>query len=113
MHTVIIRLSGEDFSTAIARMRDWLEKHSCEPTAYRYDQDEDTVVVSVDFAIEAQAQAFAKRFDGQSGDQPPRTSAADGPGVSSDHFANGASTITPLEDLQYPVPQSGETAPAT
>jgi hypothetical protein len=95
MHTVIIRLSGEDFSTAIARMRDWLEKHSCEPTAYRYDQDEDTVVVSVDFAIEAQAQAFAKRFDRQSGDQPPRTSAADGPGVSSDHFAKPYFFILP------------------
>jgi hypothetical protein len=62
MRTVIIRLSAGDFSTTIVRMRDWLEKNRCEPTAYRYDQDEDAVVVSVDFAVDTQADAFAKRF---------------------------------------------------
>jgi len=71
MRTVIIRLSGEDFATAIVRMRDWLEKNRWEPKSYRYDQSEDTVVVSVDFALDAQAKAFAKRFGGQSGDQRP------------------------------------------
>ena len=69
MRTVKIRLSGEDFTPAIVRMRDWLKKHRCEPTAYRYDQDDDTVVVSVNFAADTQAKAFAKHFDGQSGDQ--------------------------------------------
>jgi hypothetical protein len=107
MHTVTVRLSGDDFSTEIARMRDWLEQHRCEPTAYRYDQNDDTVVVSVDFAVDTQATAFARRFDGQSGDRPP------GPGISSDRSANSVSSITPLEDVQYPVPQSGQTAPAT
>jgi hypothetical protein len=71
MHTVTVRLSGEDFATAIVRMRDWLEKYRCQPTRYRYDQDEDTVVVSVDFAVDAQAKAFAERFGGQSGNQRP------------------------------------------
>jgi hypothetical protein len=71
MRTVRIRLSGEDFSTAIVGMRDWLEKNRCEPTGYRYDQDDDMVVVSVDFAVDAQAEAFAKRFGGQTGDQRP------------------------------------------
>jgi len=65
MRTVIIRVSGEDFSTAIATMRDWLEKNRCEPTGYRYDQDEHTIVVLVDFAVDVQAEAFAKRFGGQ------------------------------------------------
>jgi hypothetical protein len=69
MRIVTIRLSGEGFSTAIVGMRDWLEKHRYEPTAYRYDQKQDTVLVSVDFTVDAQAQAFAKRFDGQSGDR--------------------------------------------
>jgi hypothetical protein len=67
MRTVIVHLSGEDFSATIVRMRDWLEKNRCEPTGYRYDQDEDAVVVSVDFTVNAQAEAFAKRFDGESG----------------------------------------------
>jgi hypothetical protein len=70
MHTVTVRLSGEDFATAIVRMRDWLEKHRCEPTAYRYDQNDDTVVVSVNFTAETQAKAFAKHFDGQSDQRP-------------------------------------------
>jgi hypothetical protein len=66
MRTVTLRLSGEDFSTAIVRMRDWLEKNRCEPTGYRYNQDDDTVVLSVDFAVDAQAKAFVKRFGDQS-----------------------------------------------
>jgi hypothetical protein len=66
MRTVIIRLPGEDFPTAIIRMRKWLDTNECEPTGYRYDQNEDTVVVSVDFPVDAQAEAFARRFDGES-----------------------------------------------
>ena len=66
MRTVILRLSGEEFSTAIVKMRNWLEKNRCEPTGYRYNQDDDTVVLSVDFAVDAQAKAFVKRFGDQS-----------------------------------------------
>ena len=66
MRTVTLRLSGEDFSTAIVRMRDWLEKHRCEPTCYRYEQNEDTVVLSVDFAVDAHAKAFVRHFGDQS-----------------------------------------------
>ena len=51
---------------AIVRMRDWFKKNRCEPTGYRYDQNEDTVVVSVDFAIDAHAKTFVKRFGDQS-----------------------------------------------
>ena len=69
MRTVVIRLSGEDFAGAIVRIRDWLERNRCEPTGYRYDQNEDAVMVSVDFAVDAQANAFAERFDGQTNDQ--------------------------------------------
>lgn len=66
MRTVVLRLSGEKFSTAILKVRDWLEKNRCEPTGYRYDQDEDTVVLSVDFAVDARAKEFVKRFGDQS-----------------------------------------------
>ena len=65
MRTVTLRLSGEDFSTAIVRMRNWLKKNRCEPTGYRYDQNEDTIVLSVDFAVDAHANAFVKRFGDQ------------------------------------------------
>jgi hypothetical protein len=33
---------------------------------YRYDQNENAVVLSVDFAVDAQAKAFVKRFGDQS-----------------------------------------------
>jgi hypothetical protein len=69
MRTVIIRLPGEDFPTAIVRMREWLDANECEPTGYRYDQNEDMVVMSVEFAVHSHAGAFARRFDGKSG--PP------------------------------------------
>ena len=69
MRTVTIRLTGEDFSDAIVRIRDWIEKHRCEPKPYRYDQREDTIAVSVDFAVDAQAKAFAKHFGGQCDDR--------------------------------------------
>jgi len=46
-------------------MRDWLEKHRYEPVVYRYHQNDDTIVVSVDFGVDTQAEAFAKRFGGQ------------------------------------------------
>jgi len=65
MRTVIIRVPDEDFSSAIATMRDWLEKHRYEPVVYRYHQEDDTIVVSVDFGVDTQAEAFAKRFGGQ------------------------------------------------
>jgi len=68
MRTVVVRLSGAEFSNAIARMRDWLEKNRCEPMGYRYDQNEDAVVLSVDFAVDAQAKAFVKRFGDQKRD---------------------------------------------
>jgi hypothetical protein len=68
MHTVVVRLSGVEFSNAIVRMRDWLEKNRCEPMGYRYDQNEDAVVLSVDFAVDAQAKAFVKRFGDQKRD---------------------------------------------
>jgi hypothetical protein len=47
-------------------MREWLEENRCEPMSYRYDQNDEPVVMSVDHS---QAKAFAKRFGGKTGDQ--------------------------------------------
>jgi hypothetical protein len=107
MRTVTIRLSGEDFPTAIVAMREWLERNRCAPSGYRYDQNEDTVVMSVDFAVDEQAKAFAKRFGGKMGDQ--LTFLTDGLAVSSDSSATTAPAITPLHDPEYPQPRSGGT----
>lgn len=55
MRTVTIHLSGEDFRTAITLMREWLDENRCEPTSYRYDQNDEAVVMSVDFSNHSQA----------------------------------------------------------
>jgi len=107
MRTVTIRLSSEDFPNAIVAMRDWLDKNRCEPTGYRYDQNEDTVVMLVDFADHSQAKAFAKRFGGKIGAQ--FTSLTNGLAVSSDSSATTAPAIAPLHDPEYPQPRSGVT----
>jgi hypothetical protein len=43
-------------------MRNWVETNRCAPLAYRYDQGEDAVVVSVDFIDPQQANEFARHF---------------------------------------------------
>jgi hypothetical protein len=64
MRTVSVWLSADGFSAGMATMREWLDRHRYEPTRFKYDQDEDAVVVSVDFPTDAAAQAFATRFGG-------------------------------------------------
>jgi hypothetical protein len=110
MRTVTIRLSGDDFSAGIVLIREWLERHRCEPTGYRYDQDEDTVVMSVNFADHWQAKAFARRFGGQSSHGQPRISPAEVPRVVSNNTASNHSAITSVPKFQHPLSRSGGTA---
>jgi hypothetical protein len=62
VRTVVIPLPGEDFSTALLAMRDRLQRNRCEPAGYRYDQDEDTVIVSVDFVVPRPGQGICEIF---------------------------------------------------
>lgn len=50
MRTVTVRLLAAGFSAAMGDMREWLDCNQCEPTKFRYDQDDEAVVVSVEFA---------------------------------------------------------------
>jgi hypothetical protein len=44
MRTVIIKLPAEaDFSSEMAEMREWLDKHRCAPSRFKYDLAQDTV----------------------------------------------------------------------
>ena len=52
-------------------MREWFDRNGYEATRFKYDQHEDTVVVSVDFTGEVAAEAFARRFDGLQKPSPP------------------------------------------
>ena len=62
MRTVTVRLSAAGFSAAIAAMREWLDCNGCEPTKFKYDQDEEAVVLSVDFRNDQEGEAFAGHF---------------------------------------------------
>ena len=50
VQTVKVRLPAADLSYEMATMREWLDRNSCEPTKFKYDKDEDEVVVSIDFS---------------------------------------------------------------
>jgi len=52
-------------------MREWLDCNGYEPTKFKYDQDDEAVVLSVEFPNDQQGEAFATRFDGQEPQQAP------------------------------------------
>lgn len=79
MRRVTVRLPADGFSAMMVTMREWLDRHRYEPARFKYDQHEDAVVVSIDFTLEAAAEAFARRFDDEDG---PKSSVGD----SSPHF---------------------------
>ena len=64
MRSVTVRLRVAQFSAMMTAMREWLDANRYEPTMYKYDHNEDTVLVTVDFAAELAAEAFATHFDG-------------------------------------------------
>ena len=73
MRSVTVRLRVAQFSATMTAMREWLDANRYEPALYKYDQNEDTVLVTVDFAAELAAEAFATRFDGVHHSSPQST----------------------------------------
>jgi hypothetical protein len=63
MRTVTVRLPGARFSAAMAAMREWLDSNRYEPMKFKYDQDDEDVVVSVEFPNDQEGEAFAGRFN--------------------------------------------------
>ena len=49
MRTVMVRLPAVRFSAAMAAMREWLDRKRYEPAKFTYDQNDEAVVVSVEF----------------------------------------------------------------
>jgi hypothetical protein len=64
LDSVTVRICAAEFSATMTAIREWLEANRYEPTRYRYDHDEDAVLVTVDFPAGIAATAFAMRFDG-------------------------------------------------
>lgn len=64
MRTVKVRLREADLSTEMAAMRVWLDRNGHEVRGFNCNQSGDEVILSVDFMIDAAAEAFATRFRG-------------------------------------------------
>ena len=64
MHSVTVRILAGEFSATMTAIREWLDANRYNATRYKYDHDEDTVLVTVDFSAGVAAKAFATRFDG-------------------------------------------------
>jgi hypothetical protein len=62
--------AGRRVSAALAAMREWLDRNRYEPTKFNYDQDEEAVVLSVEFPNDQEGAAFAGRFDREKPTRP-------------------------------------------
>jgi hypothetical protein len=61
MTIVVVDLTAHAFRDTMKTMRLWLDAMHCEPSRFTYAAS----VARIEFAIPAQAQAFAQRFDGK------------------------------------------------
>jgi hypothetical protein len=66
------------FSRTWQTVREWLDTNRVQPSGFRYNFEDTGLVFRVDFAIEAQAVAFAHAFGGEllTGASPARAEAA-------------------------------------
>ena len=50
MHSVTVRILAGEFSATMTAIREWLDANRYNATRYKYDHDEDAVLVTVDFS---------------------------------------------------------------
>jgi hypothetical protein len=74
MRSVTVRIRASGFSSTMTAISEWLDANRYKPTRYKYDHNEDAVLVTVDFPAEVAAEAFAIRFDGVYSLSPQPTS---------------------------------------
>jgi hypothetical protein len=60
MRTITLRLPAAEFSAAIADMRDWLDQNQCEPSRFKYDQESEAIVLSVEFLDDKHGERFVR-----------------------------------------------------
>jgi hypothetical protein len=66
VYPVEIHIEHEhDLTAKMAGMREWLDHRRFEPTVFRHTFTPPGIALHIEFAIEAEAAAFAAEFDGQ------------------------------------------------
>src|SRR5215469_17569618 len=69
MRTIIIKLAPTvDLSFEIAEMRGWLDSQSCSPSSFKYDLEQESTIIHVQFTKEEEAEIFKRQFDGSEND---------------------------------------------
>jgi hypothetical protein len=64
MRSVTVRICVTEFFATMTAIAEWLDANRYKPKRYKYDHDQDAVLVTVDFPAVAPAKAFAIRFGG-------------------------------------------------
>jgi len=65
MQRVIIWRRGIDLSAEMTAMRAWLDENGCDTAKFAWERYGELSIISLDFANEAEAEAFAQRFSAQ------------------------------------------------
>ena len=65
MFTVEIDCGADDLTSAMSKMREWLDGQRFEPDTFRHTVDGETNTITVQFKVESKAIAFARAFDGK------------------------------------------------
>jgi len=64
MRTIIVKLPSEaNFASEMAGMREWLDKHRCAPSMFKYHLEQESVIIEVEFNEEEEAEIFKQYFD--------------------------------------------------
>ena len=57
-----------DLSSEMAGMREWLDKHRCAPSRFKYDLSQESVIIQVEFTREEEVEIFKRYFEGGKGE---------------------------------------------
>jgi hypothetical protein len=69
MSAVEIRLNQSELSREMAAMRVWLDEHRFEAFRFSCHDNDDGMLVFLEFKLAHQARAFAERFGGRADDE--------------------------------------------
>ena len=67
MYRVDICRPGDELTSAMGRMREWLDRRRIEPSAFRHEFVDGIAAFRVTFSVASEATAFAEMFGGQIG----------------------------------------------
>jgi hypothetical protein len=93
MSAVELRLSPNDLPREMGAMRVWLDQHRFEPSSFSCRDIDEGVLVSLEFKIANQAQAFAQRFGGRTDGAPITDAASQSPPVALDGGVSGTGAV--------------------